>query len=230
MGIQELEKLGVKLPDTERNMEGVERALESMASEARGKVVSALEGVKDAAEGIEKPMGEIGKKADGVGELGEQARRAEQDMENLKNQVLDFFSITNTIQIFKNAVRDAFDTVKELDAAMTETAVVTDFSVGDMWEKLPQYSEEATKLGASIKSLYEATTLYYQQGLNSEQAMGVGIETMKMARIANMDAAAATEAMTAALRGFNMEINETSAIRINDVYSELAAVTAADTS
>jgi hypothetical protein len=60
--------------------------------------------------------------------------------------------------------------------------------------------------------------------------MGVGIETMKMARIANMNAATATEAMTAALRGFNMEINETSATRINDVYSELAAITAADTS
>ena len=156
--------------------------------------------------------------------------KTNQDIENLKNQVLDFFSITNTIQIFKNAVRDAFDTVKELDAAMTETAVVTDFSVGDMWDKLPQYSEEATKLGASIKGLYEATTLYYQQGLNSKQAMDVGIETMKMARIANMDAAAATEAMTAALRGFNMEINEMSATRINDVYSELAAITAADTS
>lgn len=228
--IQELEKLGVKLPDTERNMEGVERALESMASEAKDKVISSLNGINDAAKDIEKPMGEIGKKADGIGELGEQARRAEQDMENLKNQVLDFFSISNTIQIFKNAIRDAFNTVKELDAAMTETVVVTDFSIGDMWDKLPEYSAEATKLGASIKSLYEATTLYYQQGLNTEQAMSVGIETMKMARIANMDAAAATEAMTAALRGFNMEINEMSATRINDVYSELAAVTAADTS
>ena len=113
---------------------------------------------------------------------------------------------------------------------MTETAVVTDFSIGDMWDKLPEYSAEATKLGASIKSLYEATTLYYQQGLNTEQAMSVGIETMKMARIANMDAAQATEAMTAALRGFNMEIDEMSATRINDVYSELAAITAADTS
>ena len=228
--IQELENLGVKLPDAERNMEGVEKALKNMATEAKDNVVAALKDVKDAADGIDKPLGEVGEKANNVGELGEQAKRAEQDMENLKNQVLDFFSITNTIQIFKNAIRDAFDTVKELDAAMTETAVVTDFSVGDMWEKLPQYSEEATKLGASIKSLYEATTLYYQQGLNSEQAMDVGIETMKMARIANMDAAAATEAMTAALRGFNMEINEMSATRINDVYSELAAVTAADTS
>jgi len=59
--------------------------------------------------------------------------------------------------------------------------------------------------------------------------MSVGIETMKMARIAGMEAADATEAMTAALRGFNMEVNETNAVRVNDVYSELAAITAADT-
>lgn len=228
--IQELEKLGVKLPDTERNMEGVERALESLVSEAKDKVTQAFNGVTTAAEDVNEALKQTGQAANNFDDLRKEASRAEQDMENLKNQVLDFFSITNTIQIFKNAIRDAFDTVKELDAAMTETAVVTDFSVGDMWDKLPEYSEQATKLGASIKSLYEATTLYYQQGLNSEQAMGVGIETMKMARIANMDAAQATEAMTAALRGFNMEIDEMGATRINDVYSELAAITAADTS
>lgn len=228
--IQELEKLGVKLPDTERNMEGVERALESMASEAKDKVTQAFDGIITATEDVNEALKQTGQAANNFNDLRKEASRAEQDMENLKNQVLDFFSITNTIQIFKNAIRDAFDTVKELDAAMTETAVVTDFSIGDMWDKLPEYSAEATKLGASIKSLYEATTLYYQQGLNTEQAMGVGIETMKMARIANMDAAQATEAMTAALRGFNMEINEMSATRVNDVYSELAAITAADTS
>ena len=50
-----------------------------------------------------------------------------------------------------------------------------------------------------------------------------------MARIANMEYATATDMMTAALRGFNMALNETSAKRINDVYSELAAITAADT-
>jgi hypothetical protein len=48
---------------------------------------------------------------------------------------------------------------------MTETAVVTDFSVGDMWEKLPEYASHANDLGASIKDVYAATTLYYQQGL-----------------------------------------------------------------
>ena len=50
-----------------------------------------------------------------------------------------------------------------------------------------------------------------------------------MARIAGLDAATATDRMTNALRGFNMEINETNAQRVNDVYSELAAITASDT-
>ena len=47
-------------------------------------------------------------------------------------------------------------------------------------------------------------------------------------RIASLDAAEATDRMTNALRGFNMELNETNANRIADVYSKLAAITAAD--
>jgi TP901 family phage tail tape measure protein len=52
---------------------------------------------------------------------------------------------------------------------------------------------------------------------------------MKMARIAGLDYVQTTNMMTAALRGFNMELNETSAQRVNDVYSKLAAITASDT-
>jgi hypothetical protein len=35
--------------------------------------------------------------------------------------------------------------------------------------------------------------------------------------------------MTAALRGYNMALTEFSSQRVNDVYSELAAITASDT-
>lgn len=165
-------------------------------------------------------------------ELGDSAKdinRANREMEQLKNQVLQFFSIGNAVQLFKRAVKSAFNTVKKLDATMTETAVVTDFTIGDMWEQLPTYTAEANKLGAAINDLYGSTTLYYQQGLRTKAAMALGIETTKMARIANIEAADATKLMTAALRGFNMELNETSAQKVNDIYSELAAITAADT-
>lgn len=156
-------------------------------------------------------------------------RQLNNEIENIKDRIKYFFGLENAILLFRNAVRHAFETVKELDAAMTETAVVTDFTVGDMWKELPRYTELAKELGATTLGAYETMTLFYQQGLKTNEAFEVGTETMKMARIANMDYAETTDLMTAALRGFNMELNETSARRINDVYSELAAITAADT-
>ena len=212
-----------------KSLEDVQKVLNDYKVEALKKVPEALQDIKNSASGTAGAMKQVDQAVDGATNSFKDLTREQQDMERFKDNILDFFSIGNTVQIFKSALRDAFDTVKELDAAMTETAVVTDFSIGDMWEKLPEYSKTASELGSSIKDLYGATTLYYQQGLNTEQAMSVGIETMKMARIANMEGADATKAMTAALRGFNMEINETSAKRVNDVYSELAAITAADT-
>ena len=154
---------------------------------------------------------------------------ATQQVQQLQQSTQYFFSLRNMINLLKRGVSEAVQTVKELDAAMTETAVVTDFSVGDMWEKLPEYTANANALGATVKDMYKSTTLYYQQGLDTEQSMGIAAETMKMARIGGLEAADATDKMTAALRGFNMELSEASAQRVNDVYSNLAAKTASDT-
>ena len=157
------------------------------------------------------------------------ATQRAQELSNLKSQVLSFFTITGAIQLFRRAVQSAFETVKELDEAMTKIAVVSDFSVGDMWKQLPKFTEQANQLGKSIRDVYGATTLYVQQGLDLDNSLKLANETLKMAAIAGMDASDATDAMTSALRGFNMELNETSAQKVNDVYSELAAISAADT-
>ena len=159
----------------------------------------------------------------------EEENRALSNVEGLKSRIQYFFSLTNTVQLARRAVRQAVETIKELDAAMTETAVVTDFSVGDMWEQLPRYTEAANNLGTTTLGAYQTMTLFYQQGLETNEVFEIGTETMKMARIAGLEYSDATNLMTAALRGFNMELNETSAQRVNDVYSELAAITAADT-
>jgi TP901 family phage tail tape measure protein len=137
--------------------------------------------------------------------------------------------LAGAAQVLRNAARDAMEAIKELDATMTEMAVVTDLTVGDYWDQLPEYSKQASDLGVSINSAYKAATLYYQQGLRANEVTAISAETLKMARIAGIDAADATDKMTAALRGFNMELNKTSAQRVSDVYSELAAITAADT-
>lgn len=150
------------------------------------------------------------------------------DVSALKHRIQYFLGLNNAVNLLRRAIRGAFNTIKELDAVMTETAVVTNFTVSDMWNQLPRYTQAANELGVTTKGAYETMTLFYQQGLDTNEAFALGTETMKMARIAGIDYTKATDAMTAALRGFNMELNETSAQRVNDVYSQLAAKTASN--
>lgn len=165
-------------------------------------------------------------------ENAEETAHATQDLnsnfEHIKSRVGYFLSIAGAARIARQAIRDLWQGTQELDKAMTETAVVTDFTVGDMWDKLPEYTENAKALGIATKELYEATTLYYQQGLKGNEVMNIGVETLKLARISGLEAAQATDLMTTALRGFNMEINETSAQNISDTYAALAASSASN--
>ena len=150
------------------------------------------------------------------------------EVDQVKSRIQYFFGLANSINLVKRAVRGAVDTIKELDKAMTETAVVTEYTVKDMWSQLPEYTKRANQLGVTTKEAYESATLYFQQGLNNEQAAALSTETLKMARIAGLDAAEATDRMTNALRGFNMALDEQSAQRVDDVYSQLAAHTASN--
>ena len=220
---------GINLDPAKASIGDVQRAIERLSGEQ-------IDQLRQKFSQLGIYVNNTGSTFNGLGENIDRTRTKVQQLDAkisevnaLKNRINNFFGLTNSVFLFKRAITDAFNTVKELDATMTQAAVVTEFSVSDMWDKLPQYAKEADRLGTSINSLYGATTLYYQQGLKTQEAMALGIETMKMARIAGMEAEEATEAMTAALRGFNMELSEVSATRINDVYSNLAAITAADT-
>ena len=191
------------------------KQIEKEFTSRTAKIVSGLDPIKDAAKGAYTALADT--------------EAAQRSLKSLATRVEYFFSLTNGFLIAQRVIRSAFNTVKELDKAMTDTAVVTDNTVGDMWNKLDEYTARANQLGATTQGAYETATLYYQQGLDDQQAGELSVETMKMARIAGMDYAKATDSMTAALRGFNKELTAASAQNVNDVYSNLAAKTASNT-
>ena len=211
------------------NIEEFDDILTSIKNDSAKGAEQAIEAMNQALQETLNNAGRAGDEIKSVSDQFDRLTAQKEEIESLRRSVVNFFGIQNVIQLFKQAVNEAYDSVKELDAAMTETAVVTDFSVGDMWEQLPEYAKMANDLGTTTLGAYETATLFYQQGLETNEVMEVSVETMKMARIAGMDYVEATNMMTAALRGFNMEINELSAQRVNDVYSELAKITASDT-
>lgn len=212
-----------------QSLEDFNRVLKSIKDSSGKGAEEAIEAINRALQSALGSAGSMGNKMEDVSNQFDRLAAQKRDIDSLRQSLLNFFGIQNAIQLFKRAVREAYESVTELDKAMTATAVVTDFSVGDMWEQLPEYTKMANELGTTTLGAYETATLFYQQGLKTNEVMEVSTETMKMARIAGMDYVDATNMMTAALRGFNMEINEASATKVNDVYSELAKITASDT-
>lgn len=228
----DLEKLGISTDGIEKSAEGVQQLKEHLLGVNSDRVKELNDEFGKTKTQVQASENAINKIRNSLGDLGQATASLQQmnsEFEQLKSQAQYFFGLTNSFNLLKRAIRGAYETVKKLDAAMTETAVVTDFSVGDMWEQLPQYTTMAKKLGATTEGAYRTAALYYQQGLDTAEAMQLSTETMKMARVAGMEYATATKAMTSALRGFNMELNDMSAQRVNDVYSELAKITATDT-
>ena len=214
--------------DSINSVEDLQEAIKKLSEEDLDKTLQALPELQAAFANCETPISNTSDELREASQVLDNFNQKNVELANLKNRMLDFFGISNSIQLFKTAVRDAYQAISELDAEMTEMAVVTDYSISDLWNQLPFYTQQANELGVATKEAYAAATLYYQQGLNTAQVNSLTTSTLKMARIASLDAATATDRMTNALRGFNMELNETNGQRIADVYSELAAVSATD--
>lgn len=226
-GSKILEDVGNQLKQVEASYSQTEAQLENAvqqrANATQQATQAAVNGFHEASKAASSLQAPIRGVAENTRNLSEAQLNYNREIDQMKSRISYFFGMNNAVRMLQRVLRNAFNAVKELDAAMTKTATVTDFSVGDMWDQLPRYTQAANELGTTTLGAYETMTLFYQQGLDTNEVFQIGTETMKMARIAGLDYEDATNKMTAALRGFNMELNETSAARVNDIYSELAA-------
>ena len=157
--------------------------------------------------------------------LNQQAETAELERQG-RAMIQRWIGTEAIVNKVRNGIRQAYQDIKSLDAAMTNIAVVTDMSVGDLWGKIDSYMSIAKQYGVTTQGVYEVSQLYYQQGLSTSEVMAATSETLKMARIAGMDYAEAADAMTVAIRAFKMEMSD--AQTVTDVYSKVAAITASD--
>lgn len=212
------------------NMRQLLELIDQIAADETNKLSPATQKAADTLrlliEGMESGQQAGDKLASGINDASESSEDFNKQVQALSNQMTQFFSLTSGWNLLKRSISSAVDVVKELDEAMTGIAVVSEYDLSDIWGMRSDFSQQATQLGVSTLDLVNATTLYVQQGLNLNDAMQVAVETMKMGRIAGLDGADATEKMTAALRGYNMELTE--AQHVNDVYSNLAAKSASN--
>ena len=148
-------------------------------------------------------------------------------LSNISMAITRWMGFYQVLNLTKRAINQMKQHIQELDSVMTRIAVVTNMTQDDLWNQIGKYSEIARQYGVAIKGVYEVSQLYYQQGLNKGDVMGLTTETLKMARIAGIDYSTAADYMTTAIRGFKLEMAD--AAHVTDVFSNLAAHTASST-
>lgn len=199
---------------------------ENQANIARGKIGSEIPALKNINTLIQQYGNNTRQTTQEIAEQINQQQRLDSTFDHLSRYIQYTLSLTNGFRALRRVIQLTFNDVKELDAAFASIAMVTNYSVQEMWSSYDNYAKMANRLGQSTKDVIASSALFYQQGLDTVEALELTESTMKLATLAGSDFETATSQMTAALRGFHMEMTEGE--RITDVYSELAAKAAAD--
>lgn len=199
---------------------------EKLIREQSTKIGNETPAMQGLSQSLQNGATSMGAWSESAHDLYDNQKKIDEGFNSLTSTVGTFFSAFTALNQVQNVLRSTFEDVKKIDKAFAEIAMVTDYSVNDMWNSYSQYSKMANELGQSTVDVVKASGLFYQQGLETNEALDLTRSTMKLATLAGQDFKEATSEMTAALRGFHMEMNQGE--HIADVYSELAAKAAAD--
>lgn len=194
----DLTTLGIGDDITEENIQKVKDFVAALQNNYLDEVKTRLQGIVGEMEEVGKETGQTTEKVEEQKKAWVEMSEAEKSFNSFVQRAQQFLGLAGAVEVFRRAIQQAISTVEELDAVMTEMSVVTEGTISDYWDQLPEYAERANELGTSITGAYEAAMIYYQQGLDTNEVIGLSTETLKMARVAGLDAADATDRMTSA--------------------------------
>ena len=225
-------KAKAEVDSYKQSIQALEAALASARAEQENKYNKAIEqgarNLKNAQSSVKDYGAAMQESNEDVKDTVDNMLRMDEQIDSVARRIANFTSLTGTIEILRRTMRDAFNDVKELDAAMNSIAIVTDFTNQQLWNQVDAYAKLAQEMGVDLVGVYDVQKLYYQQGRDMADVAELTEKTLQFARIAEMDYADATDAMTVAINAFKLEATDAS--RVVDVYSNLAAKAAVDQS
>ena len=136
------------------------------------------------------------------------------------------FSLDFVIQQIKEVARYSYEYIKNLDAALTEISVVSSKTREEALALTDTFIELSARTGMAIDDIAQASTIFYQQGLNDAAVEKMTEWTALFAKISNETVPEAADQLTAAINGFGFATEQVG--DVVDKMSVLAAYSAAD--
>ena len=207
----------------------LEAQLEEATIENNKAQQQAVTGVKNISSAYEKVNAPIEEATEVLSKWNNETEqiKAQEASSNLNNTLARWTGIGIAVQFARNQLQKMKETYLDLDASLTQIAVVSGRTRDQMWDMIGTYNEMAQRLGATTSQVVESSKLYFQQGRSQSEVMELVEQTTILATISELDFADATNYLTAAINGFKLEAGDAS--NITDVWANLAAKAAVDT-
>lgn len=147
--------------------------------------------------------------------------------ESSLGKVFKQFSLYSiALKSMKKALREAIQTIKELDQSLTEQAMVTGMTREQAYGLIKDYQNLALEVGATTKEVAGVATEYMKQGKTIEDSLTLTKAAVAAAKVARVSVGDSVNYLTTALNGFRLSAED--AMRVSDKFAAVAAASATD--
>lgn len=164
--------------------------------------------------------------------VAEQAAKEQQELNKAARQeasrITDVFAGSflgmSASNLFDNALTSAVNFFKEYDNILTRTMMVTTMNRDEVNSLTDSYNNLANQLSSTTKDVAAAQLVFYQQGLNTQDALAMTEASITISKTGGIEAEEAADRLTAAIRGYQLAASD--AMDIADKMSALDAAAA----
>lgn len=135
------------------------------------------------------------------------------------------FGLNDMINGIKRLIKEAFEFYKSLDQALTDITIVSNLSRSQVQALTQDFIALSRQTGMAIDDIAQASVIFFQQGLNSDEVLQMTEVTAQFAKVAGSTVEKAADQLTAAINGFKVGVE--GAVDVADKLNAVAAKSAA---
>jgi hypothetical protein len=213
----EIDKIKATAPDAAKALELIYAELSKIKTSTNTTITNAQS---------EKRAEEAGKQTGAGVDGAPLAGGIKQQSSALGKAFKQFTLYSIAVRAARRALREAVQTVKELDKELTEQAMVTGLTRQQTYKLVKSYQDLAQQTGATTKEVAGVATEYMKQGKSIQEAMTLTEAAVSAAKVARVSTADSVNYLTTALNGFQLAAED--AMLVSDKFAAVAASSATD--
>lgn len=145
-----------------------------------------------------------------------------------KLKTFSIYLLSSTMAMaFVKGLKDAISTVYDMDAALTDLRIVMNSGVDEAQALLQTYNGMAQSLGTTTKNVAAAAVEWQRQGYNLEETNTLIKDSMILSITGFIDSEEAATALTSAMKGYKLSVDEALGVVDKFVATDQVAATSA---